>query len=218
MPELRLAGAELACGGAPASHNPQAMTSPRSKRHSSDDFESQLRPLWVSAQEGDETAYRAALERMAVRLRAYLRRRMQTCPDEVEDLVQETLLALHLQRGTWDSSLPVSAWMIAIARHKLIDLWRRHGRQMADVASIDDLEEHETPASADCAGEHHSRHDLAVLLSAIPASQREAIVLTKIQGLSVAEVSASTGLSVGAVRVQVHRGLRKLVELVRRSP
>jgi RNA polymerase sigma-70 factor (ECF subfamily) len=218
MPELTLAGAQLACGGAPALQNAQAMTSPRSKRHSSDDFESQLRPLWVSAQEGDETAYRAALERMAVRLRAYLRRRMQTCPDEVEDLVQETLLALHLQRGTWDSSLPVSAWMIAIARHKLIDMWRRHGRKMADVASIDDLEEHETPTSVDCADEHNSRHDLAVLLSAIPASQREAIVLTKIQGLSVAEVSASTGLSMGAVRVQVHRGLRKLVELVRRSP
>ena len=218
MPELRLAGAEFVCGGAPASHNAKAMKSPRSKHHSSDDFESQLRPLWVSAQEGDETAYRAALERMAVRLRAYLRRRMLTCPDEVEDLVQETLLALHLQRGTWDSSLPVSAWMIAIARHKLIDLWRRRGRQMTEIASIDDLEEHETPTSADSADEHDSRHDLAVLLGAIPASQREAIVLTKIQGLSVAEVSATTGLSVGAVRVQVHRGLRKLVELVRRSP
>ena len=218
MPELPLFGGQLACGGAPALQNARAMTSPRTDRTAGDDFESRLRPLWVRAPEGDEAAYRAALERMAARLRAYLRRRMQARPDEVEDLVQETLLALHLQRGTWDPSLPVSAWMIAIARHKLIDLWRRHGRRMADVESFDELEEHEAPAAADSAAEHAARRDLGVLLQEIPAAQREAIVLTKIEGLSVAEVSVRTGASVAAVKVQVHRGLKKLAELVRTKP
>jgi uncharacterized peroxidase-related enzyme len=82
---------------------------------SPDDFESGLKPLWLRAQDGDDAAYREALARIATRLRGYLRRRMQSLPDELEDLVQETLLALHLQRGTYDASVPVSAWVLAIA-------------------------------------------------------------------------------------------------------
>ena len=163
MPEQAVLGALLACASAPALQNARAMSPARADRDpAADDFESRLRPLWLRAQEGDEAAYRAALQRMAVRLRAYLRRRLQAWPDEVEDLVQETLLALHLQRGTWDASLPVSAWMIAIARHKLIDLWRRHGRRAADLRSIDELEEHEAPA-AEGGDEHAARRDLGAL-------------------------------------------------------
>jgi RNA polymerase sigma-70 factor (ECF subfamily) len=208
---LRL-GPQVACGSAPALQNPQAMSPTRDADDVADDFESRLRPLWLRAQAGDEAAYRAALQRIAVRLRAYLRRRMQAWPDEVEDLVQETLLALHLQRGTWDASLPVGAWMFAIARHKLVDLWRRHGRRAAELASLDALDEHETPAAGDHE-QHLARRDLGVLLGSISSAQREAIVLTKIEGLSLAEVSARTGASVAAVKVQVHRGLKKLAEL-----
>lgn len=207
-----MAAIEAAIGGAPALHNARAMTSPHDA--AGDEFESRLRPLWLRAQAGDEAAYRDALQHMAVRLRAWLRRRMQAWPDEVEDVVQETLLALHLHRATWDASLPVSAWMFAIARHKLVDLWRRRGRREAELASLDALEEHEAP-SVDDAQQHAARRDLGVLLAAIPPAQRQAIVLTKIEGLSVAEVSLRTGASVAAVKVQVHRGLKKLAELVR---
>ncbi|MGB5733032.1 MAG: RNA polymerase subunit sigma, partial [Thiohalocapsa sp.] len=63
-----------------------------------DDFEAKLLPLWTRAQAGDEAAYRQALVCIAERLRGFLRRRMQSLPDELEDLVQETLLAIHLQR------------------------------------------------------------------------------------------------------------------------
>lgn len=70
-------------------------------------------------------ACRSALELMAGRLRAYFRRRMPTLPTEVGDLVQETRLAVHLQRGTCDPSFAVSAWFTAMARHKLVDQWRR---------------------------------------------------------------------------------------------
>ena len=77
------------------------------------DFESVLKPLWLRAQSGDEVAYRQCLGMLAARLRGYLKRRLSGLPDEVEDLVQETLLALHLQRGTYDPSLPVSAWTMA---------------------------------------------------------------------------------------------------------
>lgn len=176
------------------------------------DFETALRPLWLRAQDGDETAYRLSLELIAVRLRGYLRRRMQRVPDDVEDLVQETLLALHLQRGTYDPALPVSAWVLAIARHKLVDLWRRRGRRETLHDALDEVDASALIA-ADEDGE--ARRDLDRLLLELPEAQRRAIVLTKVEGLSVAEASQRTGASESAIKVQVHRGLKRLARLVR---
>jgi len=175
------------------------------------DFEPRLRALWVRAQAGDEDAYREALIRIAARVRAYFRRRLQYLPDEVEDLVQETLIALHLQRGTWDPALPVSAWVIAIARHKLIDLWRRRGRREALHEPLEGLED-STLLSVE---ELPVRRDLLGLLDALTPAQRQAIALTKIEGLSVAEASQRSGVSVAALKVQVHRGLKRLMVLVK---
>lgn len=177
-----------------------------------DDFEAGLKPLWLRAQTGDELAYREALARIASRLRRYLGWRMQGWPDELEDLVQETLLALHLQRGTWDPTLTVSAWVVAIARHKLVDLWRRRGRRDALHDPLESVDEGLLVAVAD---EHDTRRDLAQLLRTLPEAQRLAIELTKIEGLSVAEASLRTGASESAIKVQVHRGLKRLAEMVR---
>lgn len=179
-----------------------------------DDFEATLRPLWLRAHAGDDAAYREALRRIAVRVRAYLRRRMQSLPDDLEDLVQETLLALHVQRGTWDASVPVSAWVLAIARHKLVDLWRRRGRQDALHDPLDDADD---AALARPDPDATAPRDLARLMQHLPAAQRDAIVLTKIEGLSVAEASARTGASESAIKVQVHRGLKRLADLVRNT-
>lgn len=177
-----------------------------------DDFETGLKRLWTRAQTGDEAAYRESLTRIAARLRSFFGRRLQSFPDDVEDLVQETLLALHLQRGTYDPALPVSAWVHAIARHKLVDLWRRRGRREALNDSLDDLDEAHHPVVQ---AEQSARRDLGVLLNTLPAAQRQAIVLTKITGLSMAEASQRSGVSITALKVQVHRGLKRLAELVR---
>ena len=176
------------------------------------DFESTLKPLWLRAQSGDEAAYRQSLAMLAARLRAYLKRRLSATPDEVEDLVQETLLALHLQRGTYDPSLPVSAWALAIARHKLVDLWRRRGRRDQLHDAIDDVDERLLQADEQDAG---AARDLDKLLRELPAAQRQAIQLTKLEGLSVAEAAVRTGASESAIKVQVHRGLKRLASLVR---
>jgi RNA polymerase sigma-70 factor (ECF subfamily) len=178
-----------------------------------DDFELQLAPLWLRAQAGDEAAYRDALALIAQRLRRFLRRRMQSWPDELEDLVQETLLALHLQRGTWDPALPVKSWVFAIARHKLVDLWRRRGRHAALHTPLDELDDEAMPGQDDDAAP--ARRDLGLLLETLPSAQRDAILLTKVEGLSVAEAAARTGASVSAVKVQVHRGLKKLAQWMR---
>ncbi|MCE2745788.1 MAG: sigma-70 family RNA polymerase sigma factor [Burkholderiales bacterium] len=177
-----------------------------------DEFELSLKPLWMRAQVGDNAAYRDALSKIAQRLRRFYSRRLQTLPDEVEDLVQETLLALHMQRGTYDERLPVSSWVFAIARHKLVDLWRRRGRRDNLNYSLDDLTEDQHPTTQE---ELPSKRDLGVLLEQLPESQKQAIVLTKIEGLSLIEASERSGVSVAALKVQVHRGLKQLAALVR---
>lgn len=177
-----------------------------------DDFEAVIAPLWVLAQAGDEVAYRESLRCIAARLRTYLRRRMQSNPDDLEDLVQETLLAIHLQRGTHDPAVPVNRWVLAIARHKLIDLWRRRGRRESLNDPLDELAEADQPAVWE---ELPVQRDLETLMRRLPDAQRQAIALTKLQGLSMAEASELSGVSVAALKVQVHRGLKRLAELIR---
>lgn len=177
-----------------------------------DDFESGLKPLWLSAQSGDDAAYHQSLVLIAARLRGYLRRRLQGMPDDVEDLVQETLLALHLQRGTYDPAVPVTAWVFAIARHKLVDLWRRRGRREDLHDDLDSVDESGLVAVQQ---DGEAQRDLGKLLLDLPQAQRQAILLTKVEGLSVAEASERTGVSVSALKVQVHRGLKRLAQMVK---
>lgn len=178
-----------------------------------DAFEASLAPLWRRAQAGDEAAYRDALRRMAARLRSYLRRRLAERPDDVEDLVQDILIAVHVQRRTHDPALPVSPWLHAIARYRLVDHWRRHGRRDALHDAVDDLDDwpaEDAPHEAAAA-----RRDLGVLLARLPAAQRRAIELTRLEGMSVTEAALHTGASVSAIKVQVHRGLKRLAAWVR---
>lgn len=175
------------------------------------ELEQQLRPLWLRAQAGDEAAYRLALGLCARRLRAFFARRLTAQPHDVEDLVQETLLALHLQRGTYDDSVPLTAWLHAIARHKLIDQLRRLGRRRRLFDSMDELPEELHPALDT---EPTAGRDLEVLLQGLSLSQRLAIIDTKIEGLSVGESAARRNVSDSAVKVHVHRGLKRLAKLM----
>ena len=180
-----------------------------------EDREHRLRPLWLRAQAGDEVAYRQALTLVADRLRGYFARRLVGFSHDMEDLVQETLLALHLQRGTYDPNVPVTAWLHGIARHKLVDLWRRRGRSERLFESFDDLPEALHPVTHD---EVATQHDLASLLEALPAAQRQAILDTKLEGLSVSDAARREGVSESAVKINVHRGLKRLAKIIRGTP
>src|SRR5512133_3547426 len=86
--------------------------------------EERLRNLLIRVLAGDNPAYHAFLQELSAHLRAFLRRRLVRVPDEVEDLVQEALLAVHNQRHTYDAAQPLTAWIHAIAKYKLTDFLR----------------------------------------------------------------------------------------------
>lgn len=174
--------------------------------------EDRLRDLLVRGLAGDAPAYRACLKELSAHLRAFLRRRLVRMPDEVEDLVQETLLAIHNQRHTYDTAQPLTAWVYAIARYKLVDLLRR--RAVRDALN-DPLDEEMDLLSASETEAADARRDIARLLERLPDPQRLPIVHMKLEGLSVVETARLTGMSESAVKVGVHRGLKALARMIR---
>jgi RNA polymerase sigma-70 factor (ECF subfamily) len=191
-----------------------ALPIPNSKQEL-DDVEDTLRASLLLALAGDNEAYAAFLTRSSARVRAYFRRRLVAFPDEVEDLVQETLLALHNQRHTYRPSQPVTPWLHAIARYKLVDLLRAQSPRRAVEVSFDD-DDAKLDLADDAAGDAEAHRDLLKLLASLPDRYRVPIVLVKLEGRSVAEASAATGMSASAIKVGIHRGLKKLAAEVAR--
>lgn len=179
------------------------------------DDEQRLRGLFLEGLAGDKASYHAFLSELGAHLRAYLRRRLRRAPEEVEDVLQEILLAVHNQRHTYLASQPLTAWLHAIATYKLVDTYRRRGRRELRQDALEDLPE--LPAATECEA-HEARRDLAKLLRSLPPRQRLPIECVKIQGLTVAEAACRLGMSDSAVKVGVHRGLKALAAKVRQSP
>ncbi len=174
--------------------------------------EERLRNLLIRGLAGDEAAYHAFLQELSAHLRAFLRKRLASLPDEVEDLVQESLLAVHNQRHTYDAGQPLTAWVHAIAKYKLVDLLRRRAKRELLTDPLD--EEFGFAAAADTEAAD-ARRDLAKLLAQLPDRLRLPIVHMKLEGLSVAEAAKRTGMSESAVKVGVHRGLKALAAMIR---
>jgi RNA polymerase sigma-70 factor (ECF subfamily) len=176
--------------------------------------ETVLHDLFVRGLAGDAQAYHAFLQKLSAHLRAFLGRRLFGWPDEVEDLVQECLLAMHNQRHTYQSDQPLTAWVHAIARYKMIDLLRSKASREALNDPLDD----ELAVFAESATEaSDARRDLAGLLDTLPDRHRLPIVHVKLEGLSVAEAARLTGMSESAVKVGIHRGLKALALKIKES-
>lgn len=177
--------------------------------------EDRLRGLFVRALAGEEAAYREFLAGLGAHLRGFLRRRLERLPDDIEDLVQETLLAVHNQRHTYDPGQPLTAWVHAIARYKLVDLLRRRSAREALHQPLDDEHAWLAAPEAESSG---AKRDLAALLARLPDRHRLPIVHMKLEGLSAAETAQRTGMSESAVKVGVHRGLKALAAMIRDKP
>ena len=174
--------------------------------------ESRLRELLLVGLGGDATAYHGFLKALSAHLRAYFRKRLFQRPDEVEDLVQETLLAVHNQRHTYHRDQPLTAWVHAIARYKLVDMLRARASREALTDPLDDELEVFAKSDTDAAD---AQRDLGKLLSTLPDKQRLPIVHVKVEGLSVVEAARLTGMSESAIKIGVHRGMKALAARIR---
>ncbi len=167
-----------------------------------------LSELMRAASRGDAVAYRALLKGLVPVVRAVVARGLARAGrgnDEIEDIVQETLLAIHLKRHTWDDRLPVEPWVRAIAHHKLVDALRRRGfRQTVPIDDNDDL-----PPSVQPSVEHGAGA-LTELLARLPERQRVIVQAMSIEGRTASEVGDMLGMKEGAVRVALHRALKAL--------
>ncbi|EYC51342.1 RNA polymerase sigma factor [Hylemonella gracilis str. Niagara R] len=174
--------------------------------------EARLKALMLRGLDGDAAAYHAFLDDLSGHLRAFLRKRLFRLQDEIEDIVQEILIAVHNARHTYRTGQPLTAWVHAIARYKLADFLRGRARR-EDLNDPLDEEAELFAAAEDEAGE--ARRDVLKLLEELPDKQRLPILHVKLQGLSVVETARLTGLSESAVKVGVHRGLKALAARIR---
>ena len=164
-----------------------------------------LARLMALAQDGDAAAYRMVLETSSNWLRGFFRRRI--APGAVDDLVQETLLSLHAKRASFDRTRPFLPWLAAIARYRWVDRLRQTYRHAADELQ----DQHSEGSHEDAVG---AKISIDRLLHQLPEGQALAIRLVKIDGLSIAEACAKCGQSEPLVKVNIHRGLKRLAALI----
>lgn len=173
--------------------------------------ELELRAQLLAALEGDQAVYQLFLKKIGHLLHSYFQKRLSNWPQDIEDLVQETMMAIHQQRHTYKPAQPLTAWVYAIARYKLADRWRHYASHEALHEELHDELEVFAPSDIEAL---QVRRDLNVLLQTLPENQRLPIIHTKLQGLSVKESCQITGLSESASKVGVHRGLKALRRVV----
>lgn len=157
--------------------------------------------LMVQAQNGHGGAYQRLLTELSQWLTRYFSRRLPLA--EVDDAVQEALMAVHRRRHTYDPAYPLAAWVAAIARNKWIDQLRAISRRAAE--ELDDTSAtpgHETAVT--------SASVLAGLLATLNPAQARVISLVKVEGYSLAEASTISGQSLSAVKMNISRGLARL--------
>ncbi|CAN7314430.1 sigma-70 family RNA polymerase sigma factor [Mesorhizobium sp. LjRoot246] len=168
--------------------------------------EAELSRLMRAAIAGDERAYADFLHRIAALVRGFARRKIVQGGVDPEDVVQETLLAIHVKRHTWRQDAPVLPWIYAIARFKLIDAFRRRGRRIE--IDVDDIAE----TFAEPETETVSERDINRALDGLSPAQRSVVSAVSVEGRSIGETAAKFGISETAVRVSLHRGLAAIAK------
>jgi RNA polymerase sigma-70 factor (ECF subfamily) len=168
--------------------------------------ETELAWLLRAALAGDERAYTEFLRRAACLVRGFARRKMVRGGIDPEDIVQETLLAIHMKRHTWRNDAPVTPWLYAIARYKFIDAFRRRGRRVEiEIGEI-------TEIFAEPERETVSERDIGRVLETLAPRQRSVVAAVSVDGLSISETAKSLGMTETAVRVALHRGLTAIAQ------
>lgn len=168
--------------------------------------EERLRSLMIQGLNGDAAGHGRLLSELAVLLRKFYASQLRGDVSEVEDLVQETLIAVHNRRASYDPNRPFLTWAFAMARYKMIDEIRR--KRLRKTVPIDDVaglfaqDDYEAASAA---------QDVQKLMAGLPEKQRKVIQYVKLDGFSVIEAAERSGLSPSNVKVSIHRGLKRLL-------
>jgi len=164
--------------------------------------------LLLAAQQADERAYRCLLKELGRYLQSFLRKRLGDSP-YIDDIIQEILIGIHRARHTFDGSRPFMPWFHAIVRYKTIDTMRRkkriQGYEILDEKALEQYSETFEPTETNQLDEEVLR-----ALAALPAKQRKAVELMKLQGLSAKDAGAQMGMSETATKVSAHRAYESL--------
>jgi len=172
--------------------------------------EDQLRAWMVGGLNGVAADHANLLRALVPILSAFYRRRVAVS-DDIEDLVQDTLMAVHSRRATYDRDRAFTAWLFAIARYKMID----HFRRTRPAVPIEGLEELFMVESFEASS--GARLDVDDLLDTLPTKQARMIRATHVEGHSIAEASRVSGYSESDVKISVHRGIKALAARIRGS-
>jgi RNA polymerase sigma-70 factor (ECF subfamily) len=181
------------------------------------------RDLMAQYCDGDASAFRALYALVAPQLLGYLMK-MARERAVAEDLLQLTFLKVHRARTAYVRGADPLPWIYSIAHRTFLDEARRTKRAVVRVGDDDELPEQQ----ADLRGETADRRDepradpelvkeALEALARLPDQQREAVVLTKLDGKSVAEAAEIAGTSVGAMKVRAHRGYEALRKILGRA-
>jgi RNA polymerase sigma factor (sigma-70 family) len=168
--------------------------------------------LMCAAQDGDKAAYSALLREVTPLLRRLVRQKRSFLQlQDIEDLVQDILLSLHAVRATYDPTRPFLPWLTAIAHNRIADGGRRHLRRAAHEIAVEKYPETFDHDATNPVGEGYGDPQaLRQAIDKLPQGQRQAIEMLKLRELSLKEAAAASGMSVGALKVSVHRAIKSL--------
>lgn len=171
-----------------------------------------LESLMQAAQAGDMRAYERLLREITPKLRQIVRKRRQFfTAEEVEDQVQEILLSIHAVRATYDPDRPFMPWLSTIAHNRLIDSARRFYRGKSNEVQMDELPVTFADDWTNIENEEYrDPEELSIAIKSLPEGQRKAIEMLKLREMSLKEAAASSGTTIGALKISIHRAVLNL--------
>jgi len=168
--------------------------------------------LMRNAQEGDRIAYASLMREVLPILKRVVQARLHFLPaTDREDLVQDIVLSLHAARATYDPARAFMPWLLAIAHNRMVDQARRNARRSAHELSVDEYPAHVADENFDAhAGGYGDPEELRRAIRSLPRGQRSAIEMLKLREMSLKEAAQATCMSIGALKVSVHRAIKAL--------
>jgi RNA polymerase sigma-70 factor, ECF subfamily len=163
-----------------------------------------------AAQQGDRSAFGLLYSRYARMVHGILLCRVPHA--DVDDLVQDVFLQALPRLTSLREVSKFPGWLAAIVRNRATDFHRRSKPADEFVEETTEVEaDSSTPPTSHSSTEAHAALD-AIL--ALPESYRETLILRLVEGMSGPEIAARTGLTHGSVRVNLHRGMQQLREIL----